>query len=324
MTYRIGANKKDTHELKRMIVILWCNLLIVIVLLMNLFQSFRFHRRYFMNNFLNFLQRYKFHWIIEQLVYIGYKRRRKKVQRVTYEKSLKAWIFTLDGFHFVSRGPGWVQDFDYLLDNLKKYSGHYYLPKAGDIVIDLGAGVGEETLTFSKLVGSNGKVFSIEAHPSTASILKYACAINKLENVIVDNLAIADTDGEIIIQDEDNDYLKNTISSIPGSDSNATGVPVEAITLDHYIEKNKIIQVDFLKVNIEGAEQLMLQGMSKCVNQIKNLAISCHDFRWAAGESEFYKTHDEVLAFLESNNFKVIQRQTGDVVLDSYLYAVKA
>lgn len=255
------------------------------------------------------------------MVYIGYKRKGKNIERVMYDKSHKAWVFTLDGFHFVSKGPGWVQEFSYLLDNLKRYSGHHYLPKAGDLVIDLGAGVGEETLTFSKLVGPAGKVFSIEAHPSTAGILKYACKLNKLNNVKVDNIAIADRDGKITIQDESEEYLKNTISSI--SATNAKEVQVDALTLDHYLERNKIEQIDFLKVNIEGAEQLMLLGMSKSVNQIKNLAISCHDFRWAAGESEFYKTHDKVMAFLKNHNFHVIQRQTGDVIIDSYLYGVK-
>lgn len=275
-----------------------------------------------MNNLLSFLQHYKFYWIIKQLIYFGYKRRGKKLQRVMYEKLLKVWVYTIEDFHFVSRGPGWVQDFDYLLENLKKYSGHYYLPKEGDIVIDLGAGIGEETISFSRLVGITGKVFSIEAHPSTASILEYACAINKLNNVKVNNLAIADIDGNITLQNEEDDYLKNTI--IKASDSYLIGIQVEATTLDHFVDKNQIDQIDFLKVNIEGAEQLMLQGMNNSITLVKNLAISCHDFRWLAGESEFYKTHDKVLAFLKKNNFSVKQRQTGDVILDSYLYAVKA
>lgn len=274
-----------------------------------------------MNEFLNFLQQYKLYWIMKQLIYIGYKRRGKKLDKVIYNEALKVWIFSLDGFHFVNKGPGWVQDFDYLLDNLKKYSAHHYLPKEGDCVIDLGAGIGEETLILSKLVGPRGEVFAIEAQPSTASILKHACDINNLKNVHVDNIAIADTNGQVAIEDDDDGYLKNTVGDISGTGHN--GVQVDARTFDHFVEKRKITKIDFLKVNIEGAEQLMIKGMEQSIVMVKNIAVSCHDFRWISGESEFYKTHDKVLAFLKEHNFHVIERQTGNVVIDSYLYGIK-
>jgi len=231
-------------------------------------------------------------------------------------------VYTVQGFHFVSRGAGWVQDFDYLFGNLKKYSGYHYWPSNGDVIIDVGAGVGEETFAFSKLTGAEGRVFSIEAHPSTAAILKYGCELNDLKNVVVDNLAISDSNGLITIEDEDKAYLRNTISKTKEPSTN--GVQVRTVTLDHYIKRNKIERIDFLKVNIEGAEQLMIKGMAGGVGIIKNIAVSCHDFRWAAGESEFYKTRDIILAFLKDNGFRVIERQTGDVILDSYLYGEKS
>jgi hypothetical protein len=42
-----------------------------------------------------------------------------------------------------------------------------YRPRAGDTILDIGAGLGEETLTFSRAVGDQGQVICVEAHPRT-------------------------------------------------------------------------------------------------------------------------------------------------------------
>ncbi len=42
-----------------------------------------------------------------------------------------------------------------------------YTPRAGDVVFDVGAGIGAEALLFSRLVGASGRVVSLEAHPDT-------------------------------------------------------------------------------------------------------------------------------------------------------------
>src|SRR5947207_6560342 len=44
---------------------------------------------------------------------------------------------------------------------------HEYTPQPGDVVLDVGAGIGAEALLFSRLVGPSGRVVSIEAHPAT-------------------------------------------------------------------------------------------------------------------------------------------------------------
>ena len=59
-----------------------------------------------------------------------------------------------------------------------------YCPTVGDSVIDVGAGIGEETLTASRLVGKNGRIMAIEAHPTTFKRLELMCQLNHLDNVI--------------------------------------------------------------------------------------------------------------------------------------------
>jgi FkbM family methyltransferase len=191
------------------------------------------------------------------------------------------------------------------------------MPKQGDVVFDLGAGVGEETIILSQLVGERGKVYSIEAHSKTYAALSYLVSVNQLSNVVAENLAFAEMSGFIEIEDSGNS-LANTILPI----SKRKSFKVKAITFDEYVMKNSIASIDFVKMNIEGAEQLVIQGMSQSMPIIKHLTISCHDFRYKSGESEFFKTKDLVIQFLRDNNFYVKSQLTKVDMVDDFVYAV--
>src|SRR5436309_857056 len=54
-----------------------------------------------------------------------------------------------------------------------------YRPKLGDVIMDIGAGRGESILPFAYAVGEAGKVFAIEAHPTTFKYLERFCELNK-------------------------------------------------------------------------------------------------------------------------------------------------
>ncbi|HEV8512375.1 MAG TPA: FkbM family methyltransferase, partial [Cyclobacteriaceae bacterium] len=91
---------------------------------------------------------------------------------------------------------------------------------------------------------------------------------------------------------------------------------------DQLVKENKIERIDFLKSNIEGAEQYLIEGMSESIGMIRNMCISCHDFRQVYhNHGEFYMTKEKVKSFLEANGFEVTVRQSGNRVIDDYLYA---
>ena len=73
---------------------------------------------------------------------------------------------------------------------------------------------------------------------------------------------------------------------------------------------NQNIQhVDFLKVNIEGAELEVIKSFNK-IDIVKNVAISCHDFLGArTGDVSLY-TKDLVTDFLIEHGFTVATLNT--------------
>ena len=257
--------------------------------------------------------------VLRWILAVGYKLRGISPESIRYHKNSNSWEYRIDGVSYLSSGPGWAYNYDFLIDQLKQLSGNHYLPKAGDIVVDIGAGVGEETIIFSKLVGNSGKVLAIEAHPKTFLALDYMVKTNGLRNVTCMNIALSDKYGEVEIGDSDNS-LANTI--LPSKTKKT--YQVKGYTFDEMIRNNGLQRIDLVKMNVEGAEQLIIKGMAEYLPIVKNIAISCHDFLYERGGSEFFKTREIVVEFLKRNNFIVAVQKTNVKMVDDYIYAVNA
>jgi FkbM family methyltransferase len=218
----------------------------------------------------------------------------------------------------MSLGPGWAYTYTYLKNLLVDTYCYFYLPKNGDCVVDIGAGLGEESMIFAQLVGKHGKVFSVEANPVTFGALAYAYKKNDFTSCKPLNVALFEKNTTVTIEDDEASYIGNTVSM--GSDKKS--FQVRAVTFDTFVKENNINTIDFLKLNIEGAEQFLLEGSDQSIGIVKNLCISCHDFRQNYHQHGlFYVTKDKIRTFLISKGFEITSRTTGNVVIDDFLYA---
>jgi FkbM family methyltransferase len=176
-----------------------------------------------------------------------------------------------------------------------------YKPRSGDVVIDVGAGVGEEALTFSQAIGERGRLICIEAHPQTYRCLEKFVQYNRLRNVTLMHAAVTEPScGSALIEDS-NDYLRNRLDS-------PTGIPVPATTVDVIHQQLGLNRVHFLKMNIEGAERLAIRGMAEALKHIQVICISCHDFLADKGEGPHLRTKAAVEHFLHESGLRVIHR----------------
>ena len=239
-----------------------------------------------------------------------------------YLPELRAYSFKVNGVTYLTVGPGWAVSYEYLKQLLAKTYNYIYMPTKGDCVIDIGAGLGEEVAIYSQLVGSEGEVHALEANPTSFAALRYMCEQNIFSQTKAHHLAIYSADTEVTIEDDVENYLVNTINK---GDVKSPGLLVQAKTLDTFVTENNIEKIDFLKSNIEGAEQYLIQGMSRSVNIIRNICVSCHDFRHVYhNHGEFYMTKAMVREFLADNGFNLTVRKTGNAVVDDYIYGSKS
>jgi FkbM family methyltransferase len=197
-----------------------------------------------------------------------------------------------------------------------------YTPKQGDTVLDIGAGYGEETITFSRLVRSTGRVISIEAHPDAYRRLVLTCEHNQLTNVIPLHFAVTDSEGAAAIDDG-----TSKLGSVEARIGQSGGTEVPSVTIDKLVVDYGLNSIDLLKMNIEGAEQLAVRGMSQSLGRVKHAVISCHDFLAHPGSSSrdraWFATYDVVANFLSNNGFVLAERRATDARpwVQYYIYA---
>ncbi|MDX6414216.1 MAG: hypothetical protein QOH23_1626 [Gaiellaceae bacterium] len=192
-----------------------------------------------------------------------------------------------------------------------------YTPRAGDVVFDVGAGVGAEMLLFSRLVGPSGRVVSVEAHPRTYGRLADLRKANGLRNVTPLQLAVSDTDGTVAISDLDQ-HLRNAVL-----ETHVDGIEVPARRIDTLADELDINRIDLLKMNIEGAERQAIQGMGTVLGNTRHVCISCHDFLADDGGPEELRTKAFVRDFLIERGFLVTTRDDApDPWTRDYVYAV--
>jgi FkbM family methyltransferase len=180
------------------------------------------------------------------------------------------------------------------------YWTHVYCPQIGDTVIDVGAGIGIDTLALSPLVGPGGRIYSIEAHPWTFRALLRTCELNRLPNVSPLQYALSNKPGQLWISDLPN----NEDNYVSKAFLNDHAISVPATNLDTLVDSLGICRIALLKMNIEGAEQMVINGVDRCIDQIDHVAIACHDFR-----GDGFRTRQPVIAFLRDHGFDIIERR---------------
>jgi len=195
----------------------------------------------------------------------------------------------------------WPRKHEATRRNARDYWFHLYEPQSGDVIVDIGAGLGSETPVFSQAVGPAGRVLAVEAHPTTFRHLKSSCKWNRLHNVTPCSRAISDRRREVYIEDNDN-HEGNAVTS--ESDPGRMLGPISAVSLDELCAEHGIGHIDFLKMNIEGAERLAIRGMTRMIQRTRHVCIACHDFRGAD-----FRTKSNVIEFLRDNSFDLTLRE---------------
>jgi FkbM family methyltransferase len=124
--------------------------------------------------------------------------------------------------------------------------------KEGSVVYDIGAHVGFYTLLASELVGSGGNVIAFEPVPRNLRYLKEHLRLNHCDNVMVIEAAVADRSG--------NTFFEDDTSSYTGHLSSKGCLEIKTIALDDLVTKGEIPPPDYMKIDVEGAELLVLSG----------------------------------------------------------------
>ncbi|MGA2116840.1 MAG: FkbM family methyltransferase [Bryobacteraceae bacterium] len=198
----------------------------------------------------------------------------------------------------------WCHAAEKYLRDAGDYWFHVYKPQAGDAIVDIGAGRGEDVFAFSRAVGPAGRVYAIEPHPVSFLALEKFCERNRLSNVTAIQRACVEAPASLQIETLpvwESNYVRNGAAS-------PTSFAVEGLRFDDLAVECSIERIDFLKMNIEGAERLALPGCRRALDRTRSVSIAAHDFRASRGEGEAFRTLAFVREFLTERGFKLTTR----------------
>ena len=131
--------------------------------------------------------------------------------------------------------------------------------KEGKIVFDIGAHVGFYTLLASLLVGPRGLVYAFEPLPGNLIYLKEHLRLNGIGNVVVVEAAVADSCGSAAFQEGGNRFM--------GRLCQRGDLRVKIISLDELVAQRELPVPDYLKIDVEGAEFLVLKGAEATIGE---------------------------------------------------------
>ncbi len=139
--------------------------------------------------------------------------------------------------------------------------------KKGDIVLDLGANIGYYTLIFAKLVGESGKVYAFEPDPDNFRLLKKNIRINGYKNVILVNKAVSNKAVKTKLYISE---IYTASHAIFDTGERRKSIEVDTVRLDDYFNDFHG-KIDFIKMDVEGAEGGVIQGFSNFLNNATNI-----------------------------------------------------
>lgn len=195
----------------------------------------------------------------------------------------KGIVVEIDGIKYVLVDR---ESFEVIIDS-ESFISLWLKPTKGEVLVDIGTHIGKYTLKTAKVVGDTGMVLAIEANPVNYQVLSKNLKLNNIENVIALNLAAWDQDCT----------LKLFVGHVGGHHSvkinwNLGSYKVRARAVDDVIKEYEINKVDWIKIDVEGAEWEVLCGLTKTMEEHKAKIIIELSYENLDKIKKFLKLHE--------------------------------
>jgi FkbM family methyltransferase len=147
------------------------------------------------------------------------------------------------------------------------------------VILDVGASVGAWTVPLARRFSAQGHIHAFEPVPTNRERLEAAVAQNAIRNVTVSSLALGNATRTVDM------WLR---SSVTGAGSGtaaivATGtghLTVQMQQLDDWVDQASVNRLDFIKLDVEGAELMVLAGAERTVTRFRPLILAEFDDYW--------------------------------------------
>ncbi|MFV8339790.1 FkbM family methyltransferase [Flavobacterium sp. LB3P21] len=146
--------------------------------------------------------------------------------------------------------------------------------ESGDTVLDVGGCWGDTALYFANKSGSNGKVYSFEFIPDNIKLFEINTSLNPnlFSQIELVRNPVSNTSGELIYFKDNGPGSSVSFKPFEGQTGTAS-----TISIDDFVKSKKDIKIDFIKMDIEGAEPIALEGAIETIRKFRpKLAIAIY------------------------------------------------
>jgi len=177
--------------------------------------------------------------------------------------------------------------------------------KENEVFLDVGAHIGKYALRIAKTV-KNSKVVAVEAHPQKFGALRTGVKLNGLDNVIALNLAAWNA----------KERQKLYLAAFAGRHSMKANmclgyVLVEAEPLDQTLKRIGIDAVDWIKIDVEDAENEVLRGLADTIKHCKpHIIFESRNIELYERSREYLEQYEYVCEKIAFDNYIAIPNRT--------------
>jgi len=201
---------------------------------------------------------------------------------------------------------------------------------AGQTIFDVGGSLGIHTIFFASRAGPDGRVVTFEPDPVSYEHILANLAVNELSNVVVRNVGVAKRPGQL-------DFAypadRGRGSADPESLKHRAGDPsvqlltVPVTSIDAELRSGQAPVPDFVKIDVEGLELAVLEGMADTIRQAKPaIFVEIHGWGLVAKEANSRRVvqwlHDHGYKMQHVESDQAITPENPGAASEGHLYAV--
>jgi FkbM family methyltransferase len=173
--------------------------------------------------------------------------------------------------------------------------------KPGDVFLDIGANIGFFTIIAARLVGAQGKVYAFEPVPANIAALQHNLALNHFQHAKVLPYAVSNRvgKGDLLLANWNGGASLATAARPPDLKGS---ILIDLVTIDEMLARKVIEPPALVKIDVEGAELEVLEGMSATIQNYRPVIV----FEIDDGDLEaFTRKQAGCEAFLVNNGYQV-------------------
>ena len=166
------------------------------------------------------------------------------------------------------------------LDAWEKLSSHLWraLAEKSDVIFDVGANTGVYTL-LAKAYNPSATIYAFEPIERIYTLLDQNIKLNRLQHTTIVNKAVSNQVGVVEMHDMDEGNLYEAsletkyIDGLSYDKKRFRKRKVEVETIDHFVQANKITQIDLIKIDVETHEPKVIEGMQESLKHFRPIIL---------------------------------------------------